>query len=200
MNIILTPEQVEIATRCIDAFYLGLKWADKFGICGGYAGNRNFHRVFRIDDNDILGVFDNRNLALETSELRDGNPCSLHELINLYKKRQCNIKTLVVLEKENYRLASSESQGRQSKFLIDALYPALEGIRAKYSRNYDCHRWRKLVSAAVRQDDYRQLSIDSTSLECWLSGIYHNPEKTNELLLEKSPLRYFYKLKSPLNH
>ena len=94
----------------------------------------------------------------------------------------------------------SSDLGRQSKFLIDALYPALEGIRAKYSRNYDCHRWRKLVSAAVRQDDYRQLSIDSTSLECWLSGIYHNPEKTNELLLEKSPLRYFYKLKSPLNH
>lgn len=195
MNIDLSSEQVEISIRCIKAFFVGLKWADKFGICGGYTGNRNFRRVFQIDDDHILGVFDNRNPAESSCK----NPVSLSELMKLYEKRRCNIKTLIVLEKENFRLASSESQGRQSKFLIDSLYPALEGIRARVSESYDSCRWRRILSSAAHQTEDFKLLSGEQSMECLLAGIYHDPQTTNDFLLEKSPLRYFYKPKSPLN-
>ena len=192
-------EQMEVATRCIRAFYQGLQWADEFGIQGGYVGNRNFHRIFLIDDTYVLGVFDNRNSPNKSTTSAKLNPSNTSELIHFYKRGKGNIKTLIVLEKANRRLANSEAVGHQSKFLIDVVYPAIEGIRAKLSGDYHGRHWQQILSEAqdvAQSQDVHTESILHTSL---LNDIYHNPKKVDERLAENSPLKLFYMWNSPLN-
>ena len=199
MSAVISAEQMDVAIRCIKAFYQGLKWADQFEIQGGYVGNRNFRRTFLIEDKHVLGVFDNRNRSRQNTQLADLNPCSTEEFISFYRRGNGNIKTLIVLEKDNHRLANSEATGCQSKFLIDVVYPAIEGIRAKLSGDRYGHHWQKVLSEA----QYISFPKDSTTGNLLhvslLSNIYHNPKKADKLLTENSPLKLFYTWNSPLN-
>lgn len=198
MSASVPSDQIELAVRCIKVFYQGLKWADRSGIQGGYVANRNFQRIFLMEDSHVLGVFDNRN-SLSSNKAEVSNPSSTEEFIRYYQQGKGNIKTLVVLEKDNQRLANSETVGRQSKFLIDVIYPAIEGIRAKFSSDEHGRRWQKVLSEAKyttsSQGSYSG-SILQTSL---LSDIYHNPKKADERLAKNSPLKLFYTWNSPLN-
>lgn len=199
MNAIISAEQLEVSERCIKAFYQGLKWADQFSIKGGYVGNRNFNRIFIIEDQHVLGVFDNRNCSDKTLKTIGLNPSSTEELIKFYRRGNGNIKTLIVLEKDNRRLANSEAIGRQSKFLIDVVYPAIEGIRAKFSGDHHGHRWQRVLSEAqyvAYPEDSSRSNLLHVSL---LSDIYHNPKKADQLLVNNSPLKLFYMWNSPLN-
>lgn len=198
MSASVPSEQVELARRCIKVFYQGLKWADRSGIHGGYVANRDFQRIFLMEDSHVLGVFDNRN-SPSSSQAEISNPSSTEEFIRYYRQGKGNIKTLIVLEKDNQRLANSETVGCQSKFLIDVIYPAIEGIRAKFSGDEHGRRWQKVLSEAkyttFSKDSYSG-SILQTSL---LSDIYHNPQKADKRLAKNSPLKLFYTWNSPLN-
>lgn len=197
MNAWITEEQKVIAIRCIKNFYKSLEWANEFGICGGYTTNRNFHHIFQIDDDDILGIFDNRNAPSKKLAADYQNPTSLAELIAVNKKRQANIKTIIVLEKENRRLASSDTQGYQSKFLIDSLLPAIRGIHTKWTKDYYGQQWQKSVLMSL---DYLLLDmLPSKTLQNsnFLKELYQNPRKVDNLLLHSSLLQLFYKCESP---
>ncbi|MFG6106790.1 hypothetical protein U2F10_31420 [Leptothoe sp. EHU-05/26/07-4] len=199
MNAWITEEQKAIAIRCIKNFYKGLEWADAFGICGGYTGNRNFHNVFQIDDDDILGIFDSRNAPAKKLAADYQNPASLAELIAVYKKRPVNIKTIIVLEKENRRLASGDTQGYQSKFLVDALLPAIRGIHTKWTKEYYGQPWQKSVWMPL---DYLLLDmLPSKTLQNsnFLKELYHHPRKVDNLLLHSSLLQLFYQCESPFS-
>lgn len=202
MHAMLQPRQMTLASRCIKGFYQGLKWADEFGIHGGYAGNRDYRRVFLLEDDYILGVFDNRTPITDATNTKAKEPATLAQLIELYNRKQNNFKTLLVLEKANYRLSSSEAQNRQSKFVLDVLYPALEGIRAKSLKNYDCRHWYKVLLAALHQTECPKSSTgtpEKLSTEDLLVAIYHAPDQANDSLTQKPPLRYFYSTNSPFN-
>ncbi len=199
MSTVISPEQLTIVNRCIKNFYQGLQWAEQFGIRGGYVSNRNFERIFLIDDQYALGVFDERNSRANSLQSSRIYPKTTTELVNTYQKRRSNIKTLIVLEKDNCRLANSDTVGNQSKFLIDVLYPAIAGIQARYSGDYTGSRWAKKLSEA--QQHYTETSEDTTSIvhTSLLSEIYHNPRKADEQLINNSPLQLFYTWNSPLN-
>lgn len=196
----VSSEQIEVAVRCINAFYRGLKWADQSGIHGGYVGNRHFQHVFLMEDSHVLGVFDNRNSVGSNQALELSNPSNTAEFVRCHQRGRGNIKTLIVLEKDNQRLANGEAVGNQSKFLIDVVYPAIEGIRAKLSGDKQGHHWQKILSEAqcdtYSSKDSHAGSIQHTSL---LSDIYHNPKKADRQLVENSPLKLFYTWNSPLN-
>lgn len=195
----LHSKQVNVAVSCIKGFYQGLKWAEKFGIHGGYAGNRNFHKVFLLEDEHILGVFDNRSTATVEDEAEQLLPKTLDNLIELFNKKKNNFKTLLVIEKSNRRLASSYVQGRQSKFVIDVLYPALEGIRAKSIKNYDTNHWHKVLQSALHTAEHQKELQEISKVSELLAAIYQDPSKADAFLLEHSLLRYFYSPKSKFN-
>ncbi|WP_152532089.1 hypothetical protein [Leptolyngbya sp. Heron Island J] len=199
MSASVPSEQIGVAVRCIKAFYQGLKWADRSGIHGGYVGNRNFRRVFLMEDSHVLGVFDNRNSSSSSKTLESSNPSNIEEFVRCYQQGRGNIKTFIVLEKDNQRLANSEAVGHQSKFLIDVVYPSIEGIRAKLSGDEHGRHWQKVLSEAkyvARSTDPYAESILHMDL---LSDIYHNPKKVDQQLAAHSPLRLFYMWNSPLN-
>lgn len=205
MSALIDAEQITIATRCINAFYQGLLWAEQFGIFGGYVSNRNFQQTFLINDEHVLGVFDNRNATQGSHSSKPTNPKNTTDLVRAYQKGRGNIKTLVVLEKNNGRLANSDTIGNQSKFLLDVVYPAIEGIRAKYSGEKNSQHWQKLLNKAQNPEPSEMLtdigSIDPSSLvhTSLLSDIYHNPHKADVILAEQSPLQLFYRWNSPFN-
>ena len=199
MSASVPSEQVTLAIRCIKVFYQGLKWADQYEIHGGYVSNRDFRRVFLMEDSRVLGVFDNRNSTSGTEDTKISYPSNTEEFIRYYQRGKGNIKTLIVFEKANRRLANSETIGRQSKFLIDVVYPSIEGIRAKFSGDKHGRHWQKVLSKAqsVRYADSSYAnSILQTSL---LADIYHNPNKADAQLVKNSPLKLFYTWNSPLN-
>lgn len=198
MSAYIEPAQLAIAERCIHAFCQGLKWAEECQIQGGYVGNRNFRRIFLIDDGYVLGVFDNRNPVAEPQEPL-ANPDSTENLVESYRRGRGNIKTLIVLEKANYRLANSEAVGFQSKFLIDAIYPAIAGIRARFSDQRNQQRWEALVNRARLTPNTEELTQGSLLRLNLLSEIYHDPQKADRFLSEHSPLRLFYDWNSPFN-
>ncbi|MEM8611600.1 MAG: hypothetical protein AAGF93_06245 [Cyanobacteria bacterium P01_H01_bin.105] len=199
MSTFVSIDQMDTAFRCIKTFYQGLKWADEFSIKGGYVGNRTFHRTFLLEDAHVLGVFDNRNASNISTTSACVNPSSTKELVHFYQQGKGNIKTLIVLEKGQRRLANSEATGRQSKFLIDVVYPAIEGIRAKLSGDHQGHHWQQILSKAQSVTYSKDSSAGSILHTNLLSDIYHNPKKADEQLAENSPLRLFYTWNSPLN-
>lgn len=205
MSTTVCSEQIAVAKRCIHTFYQGLQWADQFGIQGGYVNNRNFRRSFLIDDDYILGVFDDRSLHYQSLSHSYAYPQSTVELVKAYQQGHRNIKTLIVLEKEHCRLANSDTVGNQSKFLIDVVYPAIEGIRAKFAGDFKGQHWQKKLLRAQQlssQPDNSNRPPKSsgellyTSL---LSDIYHDPQTADKRLTKHSPLKLFYLLDSPLN-
>ncbi|MEL7004117.1 MAG: hypothetical protein AAFN93_15465 [Bacteroidota bacterium] len=200
MNAYLSVLETDRSIRCIKNFYTGLKWADEFGICGGYKRNRNFHGVFQIDDDDVLGVFDSRNSPAQKVVVDEQNPRNLTELIAFYKRRQGNIKTLIVLEKENRRLASSDTQGYQSKFLIDTLLPSILGIRTHYDQGHHRYRWQKTImqmQALLHQLVPSVLHSDVQPTEILLKALHHHPKTIDNWLFHNSLLGLFYKCDSP---
>ena len=197
MSIAVPVENLEVAIRCIKAFYRGLRWAEEFGIRGGYVDNRNFSQVFLIEDDYILGVFDNRNIDLKSTENVLHNPVSMEELIRFYQQGKGNIKTLIVLEKENKILANSEEKGRQSKFLVDVVYPAIEGIRVKFSGKRYLGHWRKALLKSLHAGSNSAIGhLLQVSL---LVDSYSDPRKADLLLSENSPLQLFCMENSPFN-
>lgn len=209
MQAILQPNQIHIACHCIKGFFWGLKWAEHFGIRGGYASNRSFHQIFLIEDEHILGVFDDLNpLATSNEDTSVHPPASLEKLIELYQQKLGDFKTLLVLEKSNRRLASSEVQGRQSRFLLDVLYPALAGIQAKSGKPYERYYWKKVMLMATHQTkepeplnkiaDCCKVTVRQPDKRL-LAAIYHNSRAVNKLLLQATLLRYFYNADSPFN-
>lgn len=199
MSASVPVEQVALTVRCIKVFYQGLKWADQYEIHGGYVSNRNFKRVFLMEDSHVLGVFDNRNSTSGAEGTKISYPSNTEEFIRYYQRGKGNFKTLIVFEKDNRRLANSEPVGRQSKFLIDVIYPAIEGIRAKFSGDKHGHHWQKVLSQAQSvhyADSPYASSMLQTSL---LADIYHNPNKADAQLVKSSPLKLFYTWNSPLN-
>lgn len=203
MSTFISAEQTDIATRCIKAFYKGLLWAKQFDIKGGYVSNRNFQRTFIIDDEYVLGVFDNRNSRQGVYKTIPANPKSTKELVHAYQKGQGNIKTLIVLEKDTSRLANSDAVGNQSKFLIDVVYPAIEGIRARYSGEQNSQHWQNLLEEAQYAEplgpDISNQPASSLLHRNLLSDIYHDPQKADIKLAQQSPLQLFYRWNSPLN-
>lgn len=197
MSIAISAENLQVAVRCIRAFYRGLKWAEEFGIRGGYIDNRNFSQVFLIEDDYILGVFDNRNIDLSYAGRIFPDPVNIEELISFYQQGKGNIKTLIVLEKENRILANSEEKGRQSKFLVDVVYPAIEGIRVKFAGGQHLGHWRKAL--------LKSLHTESSSASGHLLQVsllvdsYTDPRKADLLLRENSPLQLFCMENSPFN-
>ncbi|MBE9065333.1 hypothetical protein IQ260_01560 [Leptolyngbya cf. ectocarpi LEGE 11479] len=198
MSASVPTDQIELARRCIKVFYQGLKWADRSGIHGGYVANRDFQRVFLMEDSHVLGVFDNRNSPSNT-KVDTHNPSCTEEFIRYYQRGKGNIKTLIVLEKDNRRLANSETVGCQSKFLIDVIYPAIEGIRAKFSGDEYGRRWQKILSEAKYTTSFQDSHPGNILQTSLLSDIYHNPKKADERLAKNSPLKLFYTWNSPLN-
>lgn len=201
MSIVVRPEQIEVVRRCVTNFYQGLQWADQCGIQGGYVGNRTFQRSFLIDDDYVLGVFDER--SVHSKSPFPPYPQGTLELVKAYQKGRSNIKTLIVFEKEHHRLANSDTVDNQSKFLVDVVYPSIQGIRAKYTGDTTGEHWQEtwleaqaLNSELARSHSSNFNTLTNTSL---LSEIYHNPRAADKLLAEESPLRLFYQLDSPLN-
>ena len=199
MSASVPKDQISVAVRCIKAFYQGLKWADRSGIHGGYVGNRNFRRVFLMEDSHVLGVFDNRNSISSGKTLESSNPSNIEEFVRFYQQGRGNIKTFIVLEKDTRRLANSEAVGHQSKFLIDVVYPAIEGIRAKLSGDEHGRHWQKVLSEAKYVAHSTDLHTSNILPMNLLSDIYHNPKKADQQLAEHSPLKLFYMWNSPLN-
>ena len=203
LSTLVGSEQLAVVHRCIRAFYQGLLWAERFGIQGGYVNNRSFRHIFLIEDCHILGVFDDRNSRRgETSPL-PSHPTTTDELVKAYQRGRGNIKTLIVLEKDNDRLANSNAVGNQSKFLIDFVYPAIEGIRAQFSSAQSAEHWQTTVSQAQTAVSTGLSTEDpgSTALlhKSFLAEIYHDPQGADEKLVEQSPLQLFYGWNSPLN-
>ena len=199
MSASVPSEQATLTMRCIKVFYQGLKWAEQYKIHGGYVSNRDFKRVFLMEDSHALGVFDNRNFTSGTEDTKVSYPSNTEEFIRYYQRGKGNIKTLIVFEKDNRRLANSETVGRQSKFLIDVVYPAIEGIRAKFSGDTHGHHWQKVLSKA-QSVHYADSSYTSSMLQTsLLADIYHNPNKADAQLVKTSPLKLFYTWNSPFN-
>lgn len=202
LDVYISPGQLDVACRCIKSFYKGLRWADEFGIKGGYIGNRKFQQVFLIDDSYILGVFDNRNVTDRQLIKYLDNPADLGQLIDLHKRGQGNIKTLIVLEKANLRLANSEEKGRQSQFLVDVVYPAILGIQAKFlgrSRQSDKYEHQKQFLQCLQSDKLPDDGEGSLLTSSLIVDAYRNPDKANTVLMEYSPLNLFFTVNSPLN-
>ncbi|MEM9805485.1 MAG: hypothetical protein AAF959_09395 [Cyanobacteria bacterium P01_D01_bin.56] len=205
MSTTVCSEQIAVVKRCIHTFYQGLQWADQFDIQGGYVNNRNFRRSFLIDDDYVLGVFDDRSLHYQSSSNPQTYPQSTVELVKAYQQGQRNIKTLIVLEKEHYRLANSDTVGNQSKFLIDVVYPAIEGIRAQFAGDFKGQHWQNALLKAQQlpsqPDNSNRLPKSSGELlyASLLSDIYHDPQTADKHLTKHSPLKLFYLLDSPLN-
>lgn len=206
MSILISADQRDVAISCIKSFYQGLKWADELGIQGGYGMNRAFRQVFMIEDDYILGVFDNRNFAREDRSGLRMNPRNTFELLEFRRLGHGNIKTLIVLEKENLRLANSEAKCRQSKFLIDVVYPALAGIQAKFSGDRNGQQWYSTLSKAMRAPTLRPTLPEAAVPESsdllaahLLADIYHDPASVDMLLAEHSPLQLFCRVNSPLH-
>lgn len=209
MDLTVSSWQVDNVRRCIKTLYQGLKWANLLKIKGGYAGQRNYDRLFLIDDAYIIGVFDNRNVLdqADTTELR--NPKNLRELIQFYNQGKGNIKTLVVFEKPNLRLANSDEKARQSYFIAETIYPALAAIvqvlnNAESQQNkYLSSSFSNEVKANNNEVQLAKTSDDISQRFLKLSPLFLNlfkdPGQANKLLLQTSPLLLFCNSSSPLN-
>lgn len=124
------PDQLENVQARIRFLFEGLQLADLLKINGGYAGQRTYERIFLIDDQYIAGIFDDRSQTSyqsNESALQE-NPKTLSELMSVYSNSERNLKTLIVLEKPNCRVAISDERCHQSRFLIETIYPAFAAI------------------------------------------------------------------------
>ncbi|MBX2866037.1 MAG: hypothetical protein KTR27_20995 [Leptolyngbyaceae cyanobacterium MAG.088] len=206
MDLQVSSWQIENVQRCIKTLYQGLKWADLLKIRGGFTGQRSYGKLFLINDPYITGVFDNRNTSSDGESTDYHPPENLKELIQLYNKGQSNIKTLVVFEKPNLRLANSDEKARQSYFVAETIYPALAAIIQVRTQI------KKLpilggstVESKVDNDKVQLVKIfdkdnqDSPQLSRWFIKLFKDPKHVNQELLEQSPLQIFCSPNSPLN-
>ena len=204
MDMRISSHQVEEVQRCIKALYWGLKWANRLKINGGYASKRPYHRIFLIDDQHLIGVFDNRNSLKQDLEIDAPNPKTTQELIQLHHQGQGNIKTLIVFEKENLRLANSDERDRQSTFILEAVYPALAGLAESLRRvkglkqGYQDQCLQFWNHIRVTENTGFSGSQLISSPNSWLS-LRHDSQRLNRLLLHNSPLQFFCSTDSPLN-
>ncbi|MBT9317375.1 hypothetical protein [Leptothoe spongobia] len=206
MDLVVSSWQVENVQRCIKTLYQGLKWADLLEIKGGYAGQRNYGRLFLIDDPYIIGVFDDRNALSNQNQEGHRPPKTLKELIQLHNQGKGNIKTLVVFEKPNLRLANSDEKARQSYFVAETIYPALAAIvkvRAQ-TENLQILGYSDTESK-INNDEVQlvkassDISQKTLELSPWFIKLFRDPKQANKELLNKSPLQIFCSPNSPLN-
>ena len=94
MDLVVTSQQVSNVRRCIKTLYQGLRWASLLQIKGGFAGQRDYSRLFLIDDPYIIGVFDNRNTSGEPRQSEQQNPKTLPELIRFFDQGKGNFKSI----------------------------------------------------------------------------------------------------------
>lgn len=209
MDLLVSPWQVENVQRCIKTLYQGLRWAHLLKIKGGYAGQRHYSQLFLIDDPYIIGVFDDRNFLRDDVQMNHHAPQTLEELIHLYNQGQGNIKTLIVFEKPNLRLANSDEEARQSYFVAETIYPALTAIVQVLNQS-DNLQYKCLTSDSSRHLDANNDEIqlaktsedinqDFLKLSPLFTGLFTDPGQANKILLQKSPLQFFCNTNSPLN-
>ena len=209
MDLFVSSWQVENVQRCIKTLYQGLRWANLLKIRGGYAGQRNYSRLFLIDDPHIVGVFDDRNALRNDVRMDSRPPETLEELIQLYNQGKGNIKTLIVFEKPNLRLANSDEKARQSYFVAETIYPALAAIVQvlnqagsisdkgldRDSSNHSDTNCDDIELARTSGD----INQDFLKLSPLFIGLFTEPGQANKILLQKSPLQFFCNTNSPLN-
>lgn len=200
MEMSVPPEQAMQVQHCIKALYYGLQLASALEISGGYAKQRHYGNIFLIDDPHIIGVFDNRNRTADAPDDGTANPKTLEELMELYRQGHGHIKTLVVFEKENHRLANSDERDRQANFIMDAVYPALFGITEGLSRlKASKQSWHGGVLTSVRETGIENVNQTGLASSQFISTLFSNPSWANTVLLENSPLQLFCNVDSPFN-
>lgn len=193
LDMLVRLEESHDVQRCIRTLYQGLKWAEIFKIRGGYTGNRRYNKVFFLEDQNILGIFDNRHYVSNLNK----QPETVEELIQYYQENRNDIKTLIVFEKPNLRLANSDERCRQSSFVSEIIYPAFLAIMrviehsAHYSQKEDLSRENSTCHTAHNN----QLS----KIYKLFSDAFKNPTKTDELLIKESPLKLFFNSSSIFN-
>ena len=183
LELVIEKSQVETTKRCIGTLYQGLKLAKHFNIYGGYVGNRDYRNIFLIDDQHILGIFDNRNASGDISgEVCTTDISTLEGFIEQCETGTVNVQTFIAFEKENLRLANSYERGRQTCFMTDVIYPALLGI----------FEW------SGPSKDWQDNDGNSPSWR-FLQELFRNPRKMDEVLLRFSPLWLLSDARSPFN-
>lgn len=205
MDMLVSLAQVDDVQRCIRALYSGLKLASLLEIKGGYLGERGYENIFLIEDEHIIGIFDNRNATDASSDTAQTHPETIEELIDLSRRGQGNIKTLLVFEKANLRLANSDERDRQSNFVAEVVYPALVGIaeglnlmqelgkpsRTKYLAPSD--------GTEAINDDLSCLAQSSMRTLKSILNLFKDPHRVNKTLTRHSPLQLFCNADSPFN-
>ncbi len=206
MDLQISAWQVENVQRCIKTLYQGLKWADLLKIKGGFTGQRSYGKLFLIDDPYIIGVFDDRNTLGDDDSANYRPPKNLKELIHLYNQGRGNIKTLVVFEKPNLRLANSDEKSRQSYFVAETIYPALAAIIQVRTQIKNLPMLGDSgIESKVSDDDVKLVKIStensqsSLQLSSWFIKLFKDPKQVNQELLDQSPLQIFCSPNSPLN-
>lgn len=206
MDLLVHSWQTENVQRCIKTLYQGLRWASLLNIKGGYAGQRRYEGLFLIDDPHIIGVFDDRSKSRGDVESDCRPPSTLEELIYLYNCGKGNIKTLVVFEKPNLRLANSDEKARQSYFVAETIYPALFAITQVLSQLESLQLSGHSDSYSSDNDSESYLAKTSEDINKRFLGLsplfinlFDKPGQVNKLLLQKSPLHFFCSTNSPLN-
>ena len=209
MDLFVSSWQVENVQRCIKTLFQGLRWANLLKIRGGYAGQRHYGRLFLIDDPHIIGVFDERNASRDDIQMDYRPPKTLEELIQLYNQGKGNIKTLIVFEKPNLRLANSDEKARQSYFVAETIYPALAAIVQVLNQTENLPDiYLDNNSSNHLNDDSDNIQLDRTSgninqdflkLSPLFISLFTDPGQVNTILLQKSPLQFFCNANSPLN-
>lgn len=182
LELVIEKSQVETTQRCIGTLYQGLKFARHFNIHGGHVGKRDYRNIFLIDDQHILGIFDNRNASGDISGEVYTDISTLEGFVEQCENGTVNVQTFIAFEKENLRLANSYERGRQTCFMTDVIYPALLGI----------------LEWSGPSKDWQDKDRHSPSWR-FLQELFRNPRKMDEVLLRCSPLWFLHDAHSPFN-
>lgn len=204
MDTFVSCWQIEDVQRCIKTLYQGLRFANLLKIKGGYAGQRDYNGIFLIDDNNLVGVFDDRNSLNNGAEEKQLHPKTTEDLIQFYRHGRGNIKTLVAFEKPNLRLVNSDERGCQSYFVMETVYPALAAIVKILSYLEDLEDKEHNKSLKVWSGRHLVKSLEDRSQsflfspKCFLS-LFKCPSQANKFFLHTSPLQFFCHANSPFN-
>lgn len=182
----LEAEQVSVSIRCIKALYQGLKW--------GIDEDNQSNAYFLVEDENLIGIFADRT----PSYLEPLTPCSYPittaELIKFSKSQKSTwIRTIIFLEKNNFRLANSYRKGCQSDFLRNVGYYALNGIVMHYIGALEGSQ---VCETEILSMPFRLQTLSKSSL---FQMVHDDPDAADRLLYQNSPLRLFYEESSPFN-
>lgn len=198
LDMSVPPESSKDIQRCIRTVHQGLQWAELFNIRGGYAGTRRYNQTFLIEDQNIIGIFDDRNHNLDHHKEK---PKTIEDLMQIYQCGYTNIKTLVVFEKPELRLANSDERCRQSYFISETIYPAFAAIMEvlNYAHTDSQNNSNENYSTKIRSIQ-RTVNKGSSFLKRnFFYNVQQDPIGADKVLIKKSPLELFFSSDSLFN-